>query len=370
MLQEKQNNNVIALVGGGTGGHVFPLVAVAEELAQQKREFIFIGSAESLEKRVVTNLGWKLETIQAGKWRRYSTFKSLVSNIVDAVKVVIGFFQSIKVIRRNKVGTVFSKGGYVALPVVFAAKLLGCRIIVHESDAVMGMTNRLSAAVADRVLTAFGLESYPNRNDRYRQVGIPVRAVLRRAATLKAPKKSRPLLLVLPGSQGSAAINSFIRSSLPKLLETLDVVHLTGEREYQEFIKIKDSLNTSQRSHYKPYSFIDRELPLYFQSADLVVARSSATTIAEAALFAKAMYLVPLPTAAANHQYENALRLDSANAAIVRQEYQLSTEVFVQDILKLISNPEKLQEIGNRLKEYFKTHATISEIIKEIDGKN
>lgn len=369
MLQEKQNN-IIALVGGGTGGHIFPLVAIAEELQLRNQPFFFIGSPDSLEQRVVESLGWKIETIQAGKWRRYSTIGSVISNLIDGFRVVIGFFQALKILKRGKVTTVFSKGGYVALPVVFAAKLLGCRIIVHESDAVMGLTNRLSAKLADRILTAFNVESYPTKNDRYRQVGIPVRASLRRASTLKAPKKSRPLLLVLPGSQGSIAINSFLRTSLNQLLEKIDVVHLTGEREYQEFVKIRESLSSAKRAHYKPYSFIDRELPLYFQSADLIVARSSATTIAEAALFTKAMYLVPLPTAAANHQLENAMRLNAAGAAVIKQEYQLSTESFIKDILELISDEQRLAEIGQKLKQYFKSSDTIMSVIKEINGES
>lgn len=360
------NMNPILLVGGGTGGHITPLVAVGEELSVRAIPFIFVGSPHSREQEIVKGLGWQFLPIQAGKWRRYATLASFVQNLVDIGRTGLGFFQAVGIIQRYKIETVFSKGGFVALPVVLAARLLGKRVIIHESDAVMGMTNKISARFATKVLTAFAPSVFEGADNRYQQVGIPIRAALRKAASLKAPKKSRPMILIIPGSQGSLAINGYVKNVLTDLLKLTDVVHLTGVKEFDLFADWQRSLPASSQSRYKPYSYIDRELPYYFQAADLVVARSSATTAAEAALFKKAVYLIPLPTSASNHQVVNGQQLAAAGAAVVKEQYQLSPPQFLADIQALLGNPSQLTELGDRLNTYFNATETIDKIITEL----
>lgn len=357
------------LVGGGTGGHIFPLVAVAEELKAQGVAFVFVGSSHSREEKVVADLGWPFLPISAGKWRRYTTVLSVFENIIDVGRVFVGVFQAIGIIRKTKARLVFSKGSFVALPVVLAAKLTGTPVVIHESDAVMGTANKISARFARKILTNFSPSVFSFADRRFIQVGMPIRRALRQAAALKAPQKSRPVLLILPGSQGATAINNYLKKTLGRLLAIGDVIHLTGEKEYAEFMALKKQLAAPDQSRYKPYSFIDRELPLYFQMADLMVARSSATIVAEAALFKKAAFLIPLPTAAGNHQVVNAKILEKSGAAVVREQHQLTPEIFARDVEDLLQSPERLKTLGQTLHDYFDETGTITKIIKELtDG--
>jgi UDP-N-acetylglucosamine--N-acetylmuramyl-(pentapeptide) pyrophosphoryl-undecaprenol N-acetylglucosamine transferase len=356
----------IILVGGGTGGHIFPLIAVAEELSSRKVSFIYVGSKDSLEEKVVAAHGWPFMAIEAGKWRRYLTFASILSNIIDVFKAVKGFFQSVKLLRKSRARLVISKGGFVAMPLLYAARAVGCPVIVHESDAVMGIANRIGSRFAKRVLTAFDISHFPSSDSRYIKVGIPLRRNLRQAARLKSPRKVRPVVLILPGSQGSAAINQYVKESLNVLLNFCDIVHLTGEKDYAAFEALRQQLSKTQSERYRPYKFIDRELPYYYQSADLIVARSSATIAAEAALFAKALYMIPLPESANSHQQINAQLLEKAGAAVVRQQYQLSAEQFVTDVNNLLKDKERLEKMGKALSEYFASHNAVSKVLEEI----
>jgi UDP-N-acetylglucosamine--N-acetylmuramyl-(pentapeptide) pyrophosphoryl-undecaprenol N-acetylglucosamine transferase len=360
------NQAPILLVGGGTGGHVFPLIAVGEELKSKNIPFVFVGSAKSLEQEEVQKLGWNFLTIEAGKWRRYFNFVSIFENFLDVFRVLIGFFQAIGIIKRNKVKVIFSKGGFVALPVVFAGRLLRCRIIIHESDVVMGLTNRLAARFANKIFTAFDPKVYPYPDARYQQVGIPIRRSLRSAASLKAPKKSSPLIFIIPGSQGARFVNDLVKDSLDDLLALGTVVHVTGKSDYDRFLTVRDRLDENQKNRYKPFAFIDRELALYYQMADLVVARGSATTSAEGALFKKTMYLIPLPTAAGNHQALNAENLVRAGAAVTCGQAELSAEKFVKDLGQLLDDLEKRLTLGNNLHTYFRSNQTMEIVVQEI----
>lgn len=357
----------IILVGGGTGGHIFPLVAIGEALKERRQGFLYIGSPKSREEEVIGRLNWPFLTVEAGKWRRYVNLKAIGENLGDVVKTIKGFFQSLSIIRKNKVRLVIGKGGYVSLPVILAAKFAGCKIIVHESDTVMGLSNRIAARFANKILTNFPVSVFPFADQRFVQVGMPIRRSLRQAAKLKAPQKERPLLLVLPGSQGSLAINAYIKAELANLLQFTDIVHLTGEKDFPLFKNLAENLPSEDRKYYRPYQFIDRELPYYFRTADLLVARASATTIAEAALFRRALYLVPLPSAASNHQVINARFLANGQSAVVKEQYQLTSEIFVHDIKTLIEDGQKLKDLGERLHNYFSEDEALTKIMSEIE---
>jgi UDP-N-acetylglucosamine--N-acetylmuramyl-(pentapeptide) pyrophosphoryl-undecaprenol N-acetylglucosamine transferase len=369
VTQQKQKHKPLLLVGGGTGGHIFPLVAIGEELTARKLPFIYVGAKNGREEAIVAELGWRFTPIAAGKVRRYLTLSTLYANIIDLFRTVQGFFQAINLLIKTGAPAVISKGGYVAFPVVYAARLLGRPVYAHESDAVMGLTNRMTAAFAKRMFTAFSPKVYPKSDGRYLQVGIPIRKNLRQAARLRSPKKTRPIVLVLGGIQGASAINSIVRQSLNKLLVIADVVHVTGEKEFAAYQKVLAGLDKSLRAAYKPYSFLDRELAYYFQAADLVVSRASATTIAEGALFGKAMLLIPLPTAAGNHQVINAKILVAEHAAVVQEEYQLSPETFTERVEKLLGDSAELSTLGIKLRGYFHNDDAIAIILSEVYGE-
>lgn len=369
MTQQEKKYKPIVLVGGGTGGHIFPLVAIGEELVAKGRPFIYVGARGGREESIIRELGWDFRPIAAGKIRRYLSLQTVLANIVDVFRTIQGFFQSIKLLVRTGAPAVISKGGYVAFPLVYAARCLGRPVFAHESDSVMGLTNRLTASFARRMFTAFDPSVYPRADKRYLQVGIPIRKNLRQAAQLRSPKKTRPLILVLGGIQGASTINTLIRHSLKKLLPLADIVHVTGDREISQYQKLQTSLDKSIRSAYKPFSFLDRELAYYFQAADLVVSRASATTIAEGALFGKPMILVPLPTAASNHQAINADILKREHAAVVFEEKDLTPEVFIEEVQQLLSDRPELSVLGMKLRAYFYNDEAIPQIIKTVYGE-
>ncbi|HUD20666.1 MAG TPA: UDP-N-acetylglucosamine--N-acetylmuramyl-(pentapeptide) pyrophosphoryl-undecaprenol N-acetylglucosamine transferase [Candidatus Saccharimonadales bacterium] len=355
----------ILLVGGGTGGHITPLIAVAEGLTSRSIPFLFVGSRGGPEEELVGK-NYPYKAIYAGKWRRYFTPSSFGKNLVDLVKIKIGFWQSLWLIWKTGARVVFCKGGYVAVPVVIAAWILRRKVIVHESDAVMGVANRFASHFASKVLTAFDPMIYPNHDQRYTQVGIPIRNSLRQAATLKSPKKSRSLVLIMPGSQGSTAINQHLAAVLPELLIQSDVVHMTGKDDYQKFQRLYEQLAPGQKSHYKVFAYIDRELPYYFQAADLIIGRASATTVAEAALFAKPIFLIPLPGAATDHQTKNASRLFEAEAAWIQDQANLTDKSFIQQISGILGDPEEAKKRGENLRKYFNTQDSLDRIISEL----
>ncbi len=359
-------NRPILLVGGGTGGHIFPLVAIGQELDRQKIPFIFVGSKGGREEQIVKNLGWQWQSISAGKWRRQGGLVAMLNNLTDVFSIILGIFQSVKIISRSQAKIIFSKAGYVALPMVIAGWLSGKRVIIHESDAVMGMVNKFSTMFADRVFTAFPPEIYPRHDRRYVQVGIPLRQEIIQAAHLKLPKKARPLILVVGGIQGSSAINRLIRQSLERLLLVADVIHITGEREIGIHQKLLSELGDNIKSSYKPFAYIDRELPYYFRTADLIISRASATTIAEGALFGKAMLLIPLASAAGNHQLANAKLLSQAGAAIFSQEKDLSATELTKLVKELLVDDAKRDQLGQSLGNYFHESQATATITNEL----
>lgn len=365
---KKTGRYEILLVGGGTGGHIFPLIALAEELKERKVSFAYVGAKHGKEAQIVPGLGYPFLGIEAGKWRRYLTLGSVVNNFLDIFRVFIGFAQSFRILLATRAATVMSKGGFVALPMAVAAKLLGRRLIIHESDTVMGLTNRITTHLADKILTAFDVSVFPFADKRFIHVGIPVRKALRQAAHLRPPKKPWSVVLIIAGLQGSAAINNYIKPILGELLERYDVIHSTGEKEIEEFTSFRSSLPAKLQGHYRPYAFIDRELSYYYQLADIIIGRASATTIVEASLFSKPMYLIPLPTSAGNHQLINARTLEKKGAVMVREQHQLNPELLRQDIIGLIESPEKKSDLGKKLHSYFDEEKTVDRVVELLTG--
>ncbi|MEK7202497.1 MAG: UDP-N-acetylglucosamine--N-acetylmuramyl-(pentapeptide) pyrophosphoryl-undecaprenol N-acetylglucosamine transferase [Patescibacteria group bacterium] len=366
MTDLSKQQSPILLVGGGTGGHIFPLVALGEELVARKIPFIFVGGRVGKEREIISEYGWQFRSISAGKWRRYWTLGAIFQNIIDVGRSFKGFFESLRLLISSGAKVIFSKGGYVALPMVLAAKLLGRRIVIHESDSVMGLTNRVSARLASKILTAFTPSVFPGHDSRFEQVGIPIRRTFRHAAKLQGVSKSRPLVLVIAGIQGSQAINRLVKEALMELIEVADVVHITGEAEIRSHKSLAERLSKKLQSAYRPFAFITRELPYYFQSSDLVVSRASATTTAEAAVFSRALYLIPLPGSASDHQLANARHLQAAGAAVMREESILNTKGFIEDIKRLLADKAQLQNLGTRLGKYFNEENAVERIIEII----
>jgi len=308
----------IAFSGGGTGGHIYPGLAIAAALKKECPCRIFwIGSQNALDRSIVEESGIGFFPIPAGKLRRNFSLK----NASDFFKVAAGFFAARKILKREKPALLFSKGGFVSVPPCAAAASLGIPVFTHESDYSPGLATRINARFAarglGRIITAYPetAERFPAKiKDKLVVLGNPVRAEFRNAdpekgrAFLEAEKNGR-ILLVLGGSLGARELNQLVVGSLDALTKNYIVVHQTGAG-WEGGIK--------PSARYKPYSFIKEELPHVLAAAELVLARSGAGTVWECAAAGKPMVLLPLAgSGTRGDQIENAVFFEKAGAAVV-----------------------------------------------------
>ena len=325
----------ILLTGGGTAGHVTPNIALLPDLKAEGYDIHYIGSYEGMEKKLITAQGIHYDGIATGKFRRYLSAK----NLTDPFRVIKGFQQAKKLIRDYKPDVVFSKGGFVAVPVVLAAGHYHIPVIIHESDMTPGLANKLALPAATKVCCNFP-ETVPYLPAGKAVVtGSPIRAELHSGNKLAALKfcgftAEKPVLLIIGGSLGSVAVNQAIRGILPELLKTFQVVHLCG----------KGNLDTALNNTpgYVQYEYIKQELADLFALADIVVSRAGANAICELLELRKPNLLIPLSAAASRgDQILNAKSFQKQGFSEVLQEEELTPEVLLSSILSLYENRQK-----------------------------
>lgn len=361
----------IVLTGGGTGGHIYPLISVhraLKSLTDKKLytlETTYIGpdgfARQSFEKE-----GIKIIIIKAGKWRRYFS----LLNIFDIFNLIIGFFQSLWHLWRIMPDLIFSKGGYGSLPVVLVAWIYRIPLFIHESDTIPGLSNRLAAKFATKIGIAFSksLEYFPK--EKTALVGNPIRKDYLLTSLNKEKARQyfgfasdKPLLLVLGGSQGSQRINDLILECLGELIKNnIQVLHQTGEANYREVMfeskVILDLLPKEYRDFYLAKGFLEeKEYALALTAADVVVARAGSGTIFELSIAKKPAILIPLPEAAGDHQKMNALEYANFGAGVVLEEKNILPHLFIDQILEIINDQEKLNRMSNRASLFFRGDA-------------
>ncbi|GHV84649.1 UDP-N-acetylglucosamine--N-acetylmuramyl-(pentapeptide) pyrophosphoryl-undecaprenol N-acetylglucosamine transferase [Spirochaetia bacterium] len=360
----------IAFTGGGTGGHIYPGLAVAACLKQKLPCTIFwIGSKNPLDRSIVESAGVPFFSIPAGKLRRNFS----LSNISDFFKVAAGFFAARSILKREKPTLLFSKGGFVSVPPCAAAASLGIPLFTHESDYSPGLATRINArfaAKAGRIITAYRETAAafgPRYRDKVLVLGNPVRAEFKNAdpqkgrAFLNAGTTSR-ILLVLGGSQGALELNRLVESSLEELTRFYTVVHQTGAA-YEA---------VPAASSYKPYPYILEELPHVLAAAELVLARSGAGTVWECAAAGKPMVLLPLAgSGTRGDQVENARYFEKAGAAIVLSPDKRETADLIEVIRSLAENEEKRKSMAAasaRIGEEGGTEKIVDLLLKKLTG--
>lgn len=303
----------IVFTGGGTGGHVYPGLAVIEKLRESySGRIVWIGSGKELERRAVEAAGVEFRSIPTGKLRRSFSFE----NLVDVFRVASGFLHARRILKELAPAIVFSKGGYVSVPPCLAAASLGIPFYTHESDLSPGLATRINARKASHIFLGWKetLAAVPKAwKSRTSVSGNPVRA----AITKGDPARGRswlgfdddlPLILVLGGSQGARQINELIAGILPRLGATVRIAHQTGP---------DNAACRPADGFYKGFTFVHGELPDLMAAADLIIARAGAGTIAECTAAGKPMILVPLTGASRGDQVENARLLEHEGAALV-----------------------------------------------------
>ena len=280
----------VVLTGGGTAGHVTPNIALIPELQKEGYEIYYIGSHNGIEKKLIEDYGIPYYGISSGKLRRYFDLK----NFTDPFRVVKGLFDAKKIIKQLKPDVVFSKGGFVTVPVVMAAKKCNVPAIIHESDMTPGLANKLSIPSAYKVCCNFPetIEYLPE--GKAVLTGSPIRKELFDGNRLSGLdfcgfSINKPVLLIIGGSLGSVAINNAVRSILPELLKKYQVIHLCGKGN------LDPSLEGTEG--YVQFEYIKKELSDLMDAADVVISRAGANAICELLALKKQAILIPLPAA-------------------------------------------------------------------------
>ena len=324
----------IVLTGGGTAGHVTPNMALIPHLKELGYKISYIGSRDGIEKKLISEMGIPYYGVSTGKLRRYLSLK----NVSDPFKVLLGTAQARSVLKKLQPDIVFSKGGFVAVPVVTAASKLHIPAIIHESDMTPGLANRLCFPKAVKVCCNFPETAAYLPADKAVVTGTPIREELMNGSAEKAREfcgftSDKPVIMAVGGSLGSVAVNNAIRNSLPALLEKYQVIHLCG----------KDNLDPSLDGTpgYAQYTFIKEELADMFALAELVVSRAGANAICELCALAKPNLLIPLSAAASRgDQLLNAASYEKQGFSKVLKEEEITPERFLSDIEDLYANRE------------------------------
>lgn len=364
----------IVFVGGGSAGHIFPIVALIQEINKKESEALARGDVsaqlelhyigEKNDLKLISGLvkadNLYVHEISAGKINRYLTWK----HFPQAVRFAKGLFQARGLIAKIKPNIVFAKGGYVSVPVVLAAQRRNIPIYGHETDVVPGMANRLVAKYAEKVFTAFPGEYYkemPTRKLKY--VGQPVREEF-----FEKPNSSesddKPLIVVIGGSQGAKKINDMMVELWKRLLESAMITQITGMKEYEEIIHKADLQSLNGNNGLVLQSFSEN-IPDLFQKATLVISRSGGT-IFEIAASGVPSILIPLSTSAQNHQLLNARVFEEASAAIVLDEDKINSEILLENVLLLLRDNDKRKEIKENVKKFACPNA-VKDMLEEMD---
>lgn len=322
----------IVLTGGGTAGHVTPNIALLPHLQNKGYEISYIGSYEGIEKKLIADYNIPYYGISTGKLRRYFDPK----NFTDPFRVIKGFGEAKKILKELKPDVVFSKGGFVSVPVVRAAAALKIPCIIHESDMTPGLANKLCIPVAKKICCNFPETLNHLPTDKAVLTGSPIREELAKGNKLAAYEvcgftANKPVIMVIGGSLGSAAINKAVREALPSLLHDFQVVHICGKE------KIDNLLLTTKGYHQ--FEYLKAELKDIFAMADLVISRAGANAICEILALKKPNLLIPLPAGSSRgDQILNAASFESQGYSMVVSEDDLTKELLVAKVQELYCN--------------------------------
>lgn len=332
----------IVLTGGGTAGHVTPNIALLPYLREAGYEVYYMGSYDGIEKKLIGDFDVPYTGISTGKFRRYLDAK----NLTDPFRVIKGYTEAKRYLKELKPDVVFSKGGFVSVPVVRAAAALKIPCILHESDMTPGLANKICIPVAQKICCNFPetLESMPE--GKAVLTGSPIRGELTRGNKLAGLDMcgftaNKPVLMVIGGSQGAANVNKAVREALPRLLEDFQVVHLCGKGKI-------DNIYLSTPG-YKQFEYIKAELKDLFAMADVVISRAGANAICELLALKKPNLLIPLPaTSSRGDQLLNAASFESQGFSIVINEDDLTTNLLVSKVHELYENRQHYTDIMSK----------------------
>lgn len=357
----------ILVTAGGTGGHMYPLIAVTSELYSKAKEakipirIRYVGAAGKEYRETLKNNSVEVRRILGSKFRRYFS----VSNLVDIPKFGISLIQALWHLFWFMPDVVFSKGGSGSIAVVLAARFYRIPVVIHETDSVPSLTGRVTSRFAKVIAVSFEStrKYFADRKGREILTGNPIRKGLvagamnhEEAKKALGFNKDLPLMLVMGGSQGAAKINDFIMDNLRELLPVTQIFHQTGRNNYsqveKEYSVIKEDIPEELRKKYRIVGYLESaEVATALSAADLVISRSGGG-IFEIAAFRRPSILIPLPNSAGNHQLLNAIEYEKTGAAVVLEEANLLPHLFLEKLEELYRNPSALTNMSKATKSF------------------
>ncbi len=351
----------ILFTGGGTGGHVFPIIAIVREIRTiypgKDLEFFYIGPKDEFGLILLSQEGIETRKVFTGKFRRYFSFQ----NFVDILfKIPLGILQSFYLLVKINPQLIVSKGGYGSIPVTLCSRILRVPIFLHESDIIPGLSNRISSKCAKKIFTSFPRTEYfePGKTT---LVGNPIRKVLLEGSREKAKELfnltfGKPIILFLGGSQGAKKINDFLLLILNRILKDYEIIHQSGRENFNEVeAEARSVVSEGLEKYYHPVSFLDeKKLKHAYKVTDFVVSRSGSGSVFEISALGLPSILVPLPSSAANHQVKNAYIYAETGASLVIEQDNLTPNFFLEKLNYLFSRPEELENMKNQAIKFSK----------------
>lgn len=346
----------VIMTCGGTGGHIYPAIAIADKIKEKNPdvEIVFIGTGRPLEKRAIPSAGYELRVISATGFHRKRMYRN-VKTLKDFLK---GFVQAGRIMKEIKPVAVIGTGGYVCVPVITKAHQMGIKTFLHEQNARPGMANRGLESKANKIFLGFE-EAMPYFKNKEKIIvtGNPIRKSFSEtskdeARNLLNQKEESFILLIFGGSLGSAMINEVTVEALPFLLaqENISIFFITGSNYYQGILDELTANGLLENPNIKVMEYA-QNMDILLASADLVVSRAGALTLGEEALVGIPAILIPSPNVTGNHQYYNAKAVSDKGGAIILEEAELSVSKFVEEIIALRLDSEKLKLMKNNVKK-------------------
>ncbi|MDR2168293.1 MAG: undecaprenyldiphospho-muramoylpentapeptide beta-N-acetylglucosaminyltransferase [Clostridiales bacterium] len=353
----------IILTGGGTAGHVVPNLALVPGLLAAGFEIEYIGGKGGMEQALVEDAGIVFHAISVGKLRRYFSLK----NFSDGFKVIKGVAEARKLLKKIKPNVVFSKGGFVPVPVVFAAKMAKIPVVIHESDITVGLANRLAIPHAQKICYVFpeSLAALPKNKAVW--TGTPLRAEILGGSALAGAKicgfeAEKPVIMVIGGSSGSASINSLLRQALPNLITNFNIIHVCGKGNLDESL---------ENSSYRQFEYITKGIGDLFAYSKVVVSRAGSNSLAEILALNKPNILIPLPKSVSRgDQILNAQSFEKQGFSVVLTEENLSPDMLVEAINSTFENRGIFRAAMAKSPAATDASRLIIDIIKEVSAES
>jgi UDP-N-acetylglucosamine--N-acetylmuramyl-(pentapeptide) pyrophosphoryl-undecaprenol N-acetylglucosamine transferase len=356
----------IILTGGGTMGAVYPLLAIKEAMEAKgvQAKFLFVGTRDGIEKDIIERENILYEGISAGKFRRYFSLE----NLATPFQVVRGLFQSLSIIKEFNPDLVISVGGFVSVPVIWAASFRSKKIIIHQQDIKTGLSNLLTAKMATKITCAFAKSTKSFPKDKAVLIGNPVRKSIlegeKERGMINLGLDSRiPTLFVLGGSSGSEFLNNLMMESLTRLIDFCQIIHITGKGNSFEWADREKFGDKSERYHQ--YEYLYDEMADAYAASDLVVSRAGLSTLTELTYLQKASIIIAIPD---HQQEENAVYFASKNAIMQLDQNKTSADDFVSLTQDLLENKNSLDRLGQNINAMMKLDANekFVELIEEM----